>query len=287
MKLVLVTGLSGSGKTQVLRALEDIGFYCVDNLPPQMLSSFVDICEKQGGISEACVVIDTRGGVFLHGIAEALDELTDRGVDLDIVYLDASDMVLLQRFKETRRVHPLEKVMSIDSAITTEREVLAPLRERANIIIDTTSMRTKELWATILSRYREESAQGPVGLSVISFGYKNGLPPEADLIFDARFLPNPFYIPHLKALSGLDDAVYEYVCSFPETMAFLDKLSELCELMIPMYVREGNKYPTIAIGCTGGRHRSVSIARALAGKLTQDGYSVDVRHKDIEKDLQR
>lgn len=287
MKLVLVTGLSGAGKTQALRVLEDIGFYCVDNLPPIMLQSLVGLCTKQNAITETAVVVDARGGIFFKGITEMMDAFDRDGVEYEILFLEASDDTLMRRYKETRRAHPLERSMTIDMAIKNERELLAPMRERAARIIDTSNMKTRELRETIMSMYRPEKQESTVPLSVMSFGYKNGVPPEADWVFDARFIPNPFYIPEMRALSGMDAAVYDYVMSFPETQQFLDKVIDIVSFLLPFCIREGNKYPCIAIGCTGGRHRSVAVARAVAEALTERGYNVDVQHKDLIRDTSR
>ncbi|MBQ2817612.1 MAG: RNase adapter RapZ [Clostridia bacterium] len=284
MRMVLVTGLSGAGKTQIIRVLEDIGFYCVDNLPPVMIPQFIKTCENSGEINETAVVVDTRGSIFLDGINEALDAVESAGVQTEILFLEATDSVIINRYKETRRTHPMEeKQMSLEECIAYERNVLQPIRDRASLIIDTSNMQTKELWRTVLSIYRpDESASAPT-LSIMSFGFKKGVPQEADLVFDARFLPNPYYIPELKNQTGLDAAVYSYVMSFPEAEQFLDKLKELLLFVLPFYIREGNKYPCIAIGCTGGQHRSVSIARALGYMLGQSGYMVDVRHRELKR----
>lgn len=281
MKLILVTGLSGAGKTQALRVLEDIGVYCVDNLPPIMIPQFIKTCAQNHQITMAAIGVDTRGGTFFTGIDGALLWLDQNDTDVDILYLDASDSVLINRFKETRRTHPLEKTMPIDQAIAKERQVLAPLHARATRVIDTSAMLTRELRQLILSMYRSGENRRGVVLNVLSFGYKNGLPPEADVVFDVRFLPNPYYVPELKELTGRDAPVYDYVMSFAETQRFMSKLEELMTFLLPFYLREGSKYPTVAFGCTGGQHRSVSVARAFAQILAQKNINTEVRHRDL------
>lgn len=283
MKLILVTGLSGAGKTQALRVLEDIGVYCVDNLPPIMIPQFIHTCAQSGQISVAAIGVDTRGGTFFAGIDGALKWLDENNSDTDILYLDATDSVLINRFKETRRTHPLEKTMPIDEAIIKERQVLAPLRARATQVIDTSAMLTRELRELLLSTYRSGQERQGVVLNVMSFGYKKGVPLEADLVFDVRFLPNPYYVAALKPLTGRDVPVFEYVMSFEQTAQFMKKLEDMMTFLLPFYLNEGSKYPTIAFGCTGGRHRSVSVARAFAQMMAQKGIMTEVRHRDVER----
>ena len=284
LKLVLLTGLSGAGKTQALKMLEDIGFFCVDNLPPVMISSFLDLCAEKPEIREVAIVVDIRGGMFIEGFNEALESIKRRSIDLDILYLEASLSVILKRYKETRRVHPFERDGDTASCIALEASVLRPLRDHATITIDTSYMPLKELWQNIVSIYRPTQVSRDITANIVSFGYKNGIPPEADLVFDVRFIPNPYYIPEMKNLSGLDKTVYDYVGSFDETQGFVERLMDLFSYIFPFYMREGNRYPTIGIGCTGGRHRSVAISRMLEERLSALGYRTIVRHKDIHVD---
>ena len=285
LKLVLLTGLSGAGKTQALKMLEDIGFFCVDNLPPVMIPSFLELCTDKPEIKEVAIVVDIRGGMFIDGITEAIDSIEQRAIDMDILYLEASMSVILKRYKETRRVHPFERDGDTAACIDLEGKVLRPLRERATITIDTSYMPVKELWQNIVSIYRPLQVSRDITANIVSFGYKNGIPPEADLVFDVRFIPNPYYIPEMKNLSGLDKAVYDYVGAFDETQGFVARLMDLFTYIFPFYMREGNRYPTIGIGCTGGRHRSVAISRMLEERLAALGYRTVVRHKDIHVDM--
>jgi UPF0042 nucleotide-binding protein len=284
MKLVLLTGLSGAGKTQALKMLEDIGFFCVDNLPPIMIPSFLELCTDKPDIKEVAIVVDIRGGIFMEGIIEALASLERSDIDIDILYMEAAESVIVKRYKETRRSHPFEKDGDIIGSIALEQKALRPLRERATRTIDSSYMPVRELRQLLISLYRPEGTSRDINVNIISFGYKNGIPPEADLVFDARFLPNPYYIPEMKYKSGLDKVVYEYIESFDEARVFVDKLIDFFAYIFPFYMREGNSYPIIGIGCTGGRHRSVAISQMLEERLIAMGHKTAVKHRDIHVD---
>lgn len=288
MRFVIITGLSGAGKTQAVRYMEDIGFFCVDNLPPKLIPKFAELCYQTGGnISKIAIVVDIRGGKFFNDLFECLDSLKEYGYLYEILFLDASDDVLIKRFKESRRSHPLEKDGRLIKGIQMERELLMKLRESANHIIDTSNMLSRELKEELVDLFVEQEQIQGITISVISFGFKRGIPLDADLVFDVRFLPNPFYIDRLKHHTGKDGDVREYIFAFPETGKFLEKLIDMVEYLLPYYVREGKNQLVIAIGCTGGMHRSVSIADAFFKTLKDSGHRVIIDHRDIELDKTR
>ncbi len=283
-RLVIVTGLSGSGKSHVIRYLEDLGFYCIDNLPVPLLEKFIDLCnQSRSHIAKAVLGIDSREGAFLAPFLTLYDRLKAEGYPVELLFVEARDEVLLRRFSETRRPHPLvppDKDGSLLDGIQREREALAPLRLRANRIVDTSDIHVHQLKETIGRDYDEIKGQR-LDVSIVSFGYKFGIPADLDLLFDVRFLNNPHFDPTLKRLTGEDPRVLEYVLASSASGAFLDRLYSLIDFLIPLYEKEGKSYLTIGIGCTGGRHRSVVITRALADHILNRGLRVRCRHRDM------
>jgi len=280
---VVVTGLSGSGKSTALRVLEDLGFYCVDNLPVALLARFVELWESsREEVHRVALGIDARERLFLGGFSDAFDEVRRAGVRLEVMYLEASDDVLVRRFSETRRPHPAAVGGTVEDGIRREREALRELRELADRIVDTSALTVHELRATL--RDTLSRADTPtLTVSLVSFGYKYGLPTDADLAFDCRFLPNPFFVDDLRAKTGLDQPVADFVMGRDDTREFLRHLYELLDFTLPRYQHEGKSYLTIAVGCTGGRHRSVTLVEALRRHLESAGIRVLVRHRDIER----
>ena len=289
MRFLLLTGLSGAGKTSAIRYLEDLGAFCVDNLPPMMIVRFMEACEKSSlRVPLVAFAVDVRSGAFFdaNAICKTILETQSLGYRLETLFLEASDDVLVSRYKETRREHPLANgTVSLTEAIADERNMLQPLRETANYLIDTTGLRTKALQKQLQQIVQAgESApeQAPLRIEVMSFGFKRGLPRQADLVFDVRFLPNPFYIPELCRHSGLDADVRDFVMKHPATEAFMGHITELLDFLLPHYVEEGKHRLAIAIGCTGGAHRSVAITEAIAAFLRERGYQVDANHRDLD-----
>ena len=281
MKLVVVTGLSGAGKSQALHTLEDIGFYCVDNLPPMLIPNMAKLClEDDPAIQRVALGIDTRSGAFFGHADEALDELTRMNVNYDVIYLTASDEELIRRYKETRRAHPMGSEKMLIQNIKKEREMLLGMERRATRVIDTTTMLTRQLREMLLRMYGEGDTDKAISVNVLSFGFKHGIPQDADLVFDVRFIPNPFYIPEMRPMNGADQPVHDYVMSFEETHQFLDKTLDLLRFLIPNYVSEGKDRLVIGIGCTGGQHRSVCLAIEIAEGLKQAGFRCSVSHRD-------
>jgi RNase adapter protein RapZ len=283
--IVILTGLSGAGKTQAIDAFEDAGYFCVDNLPPQLLSMLVDLVRLEGSkVSKVAVVSDVRGGEYFSDLEKILDELHAEGVEFSLVFLEASDEALVRRFKETRRRHPLAGKGTLLEGIDRERHTLARLRDRAHHIIDTSEISILELktWLNdeIIHRGRRQS----LVFTFVSFGYKYGVPLDADLLFDVRFLPNPFYDAELRPLTGLDRPVREYVIHSVDFEEFWAVLTPLLDYLFPRYVAEGKAHLTIGVGCTGGHHRSVAIAAALAEHYAAQGFQITVRHRDISRD---
>jgi UPF0042 nucleotide-binding protein len=278
VKLVVITGVSGAGKTTVKSALEDLGFYCVDNLPMALLPRFIELLAGREEVMRAGLVVDARSGDFLTDTSRVLSDLRAAGHAIDVLFLDAPDEVLLRRFSETRRPHPLHG-KDIRADIEAERARLTGLRAEATAVIDTAELNVHGLRAIVLGRYGR--AEGNLAVTVMSFGFKYGLPTEADIVLDVRFLPNPFFVSTLSALSGEDEPVKSYVMESEETRLFLEKAEELLTLCVAAFEREGKTYATIAIGCTGGRHRSVVIANELGNRLR--AFQVEVKHRDIAR----
>ena len=289
MRFVIVTGLSGAGKTHAIRSLEDLGYFCVDNLPPTLISKFAEACfQAEGKIDRIALVIDIRGGEFFHDLFENLSKLENAGYKYEILFLDASDEVLVKRYKESRRKHPLAPQGRVIKGIELERLKLKQVRNRANNVIDTSNLTTRELREKITQIYEQEGQmETQLIITVLSFGFKYGIPVDSDLVFDVRFLPNPFYIQDLKYFSGNDKPVSDYVLGFEETRVFIDKLSDMLEYLIPHYLKEGKRQLIVSIGCTGGRHRSVTIANSIYKKLKDAGHNVNVDHRDINEDVNK
>jgi len=285
LPFVILSGLSGAGKTQAIDAFEDAGYFCVDNLPPQLLSPLVDLFRIEGSkVRRVAVVCDVRGGEYFAEIERVLDELGAAGVEYSLVFLEASDDALVARFKETRRRHPLAgQGGTVLDGIAREREQLEALRERANHIIDTSGISIHELKLLLDEQIIHRGGRQSITFSFVSFGYKYGVPIDADLLLDVRFLPNPFYDPDLRPLTGLDSEVREYVLRSIDGSEFFDVLLPLLDYLFPRYVAEGKAHLTVGIGCTGGRHRSVTIAAWLADHYAAEGLQTTVRHRDMNR----
>ncbi|SES41776.1 RNase adapter RapZ [Salipaludibacillus aurantiacus] len=284
IELVIITGMSGAGKTVAVQSFEDMGYFCVDNLPPALIPKFIDLVEGSGGrMKKVALVIDLRGREFFDHLFESINAISSESkVTPQIVFLDAKDTVLVRRYKETRRSHPLADGGGPLEGITAEREMLDDLRGQAQMIIDTTDLKPLELRERILNRFSSEARES-FSVHVLSFGYKHGIPIDADLVFDVRFLPNPHYIDHMRPQTGLDKEVSDYVLKWKETQQFIDKLDDLLQYMLPHYKREGKSQLILAIGCTGGKHRSVTLAEYFKKRLEQLDYFTYVTHRDVEK----
>jgi len=283
-RFVIITGLSGAGKTVAKRALEDLGYFCVDNLPPALIPPFAHLCAQSGGrVSRVALVVDARGGEFFRDLAAALRSLDGMGVAHQVLFLEADDDTLLRRFKESRHRHPLADRVGVEEAIRTERRRLEDIRGLADFIIDTSRLSPAQCRQKVLGLFGAESETGRFTISVVSFGYKHGLPTDADLVFDVRFLPNPQYIEALRPHDGLRDEVAAYVLAAPLTRAFLRRLVGFLEFLVPHFAAEGKTQLVVAVGCTGGRHRSVAVAERLAAILRSRRHKVLVEHRDIDK----
>ncbi|HXN64760.1 MAG TPA: RNase adapter RapZ [Candidatus Acidoferrales bacterium] len=281
--LVILTGLSGSGKSTVLKTFEDLGFYCVDNLPVGLIRTFADL--PMGGeeeISRAALLVDAREGEQIAKLPETVRALRHNGVQAELVFIEASDEALLRRFSETRRPHPLGHDRPVRDGLTRERRLMAPIRKLADVVIDTTKFNVHELRQFITRRF-DTRDQKSMLVSVVSFGYRYGIPADADLVFDVRFLPNPQFVARLRRYSGKDRRVASYIRSFPQTGEFLQRIEGLLVYLIPHYIREGKSYLAIAFGCTGGRHRSVMLAESMRKILAKHGYATKVIHRDLSK----
>ena len=290
MKFVILTGMSGAGKSTALKMMEDIGFYCVDNLPIPLLEKFVELSDLQQNaeLQKVAVGIDIRSGQALEELRSVLDRIKANGGAYDILFLDAEDSVLVKRYKETRRSHPLAGSERVDKGIAKERERLAFLKERASYIIDTSQLLTRELKAELDKIFVKNLGFKNLMITVLSFGFKYGIPEDADLVFDVRFLPNPYYIEELRPQTGNNPPVRDYVMRSELAHIFSDKLEDMMRFLIPNYISEGKSQLVIGIGCTGGKHRSVTLANELYNRLNKNGeYGVRIEHRDIEKDAKR
>ncbi len=283
-EVVIVTGVSGAGKSQAIKCLEDIGFFCIDNLPTTLIPTFVRLCtQSEHAIERVGLVIDVRGGEFLAPLFDILTMLRTEGHTVKIVFLDAYDEILVRRFSESRRPHPLAAGKSALEGITAERQMLARLRDDADLIIDTSALTIHDLKRFLSQAFVRERPMAKIGLSLVSFGYKHGLPFDADIVFDTRFLPSPHFIDDLRPLTGLDSQIGEFLMRTSVTKPYLERLVDLLDFVVPLCEEEGRAYLTIALGCTGGHHRSVFFVEQLAGHFRETGYQINVRHRDIEK----
>ena len=281
-ELVIITGLSGSGKGSVLKALEDLGFYAVDNLPVQLIPKFAELTRDNPSIQSAALVVDVREGGGLKEFPKVYASIR-QSVNARLVFLEADDGAIVRRFSETRRPHPLGTGKSVTRSIGAERSQLAPIRAMADLIINTSKFTVHELREFVGERFRGRRDESGIMIYVASFGFKNGVPPDSDLVFDVRFLPNPNYIPRFKNLTGKDSGVARYIRSFPQTVEFMERISGLLIYLLPHYIREGKSYLTISFGCTGGQHRSVMIAEEIRKSLSDAGFQAKVYHRDIVK----
>jgi UPF0042 nucleotide-binding protein len=283
MRFVIVTGMSGAGKSSVLKMLEDTGYFCVDNLPIQLLKKFIRLIE-QGNQSNVALGIDIRSGQALREMESVLQDIHRSGFAYEILFLDCSPEVLVKRYKETRRIHPLSEVGRVEKGIALEQERLGFLRKKADVIIDTSHLLIRELKAQITKIYVDNEEFNNFFITILSFGFKYGVPVDSDLVFDVRFLPNPYYLPELKHLTGNDVTVQDYVMQGKTATEFLDKLEDMILFLIPNYIEEGKNQLVISIGCTGGKHRSVTLVNELYERLGQTEYGIKVEHRDILKD---
>lgn len=289
MRFVIVTGMSGGGKATAIHMLEDAGFYCVDNLPVSLIEKFAElITMPENEISKVVLGIDARAGQAFEEVAGMIDSLKERGIPVEVLFMDCSDQVLIKRYKETRRVHPMnvnDTGKRIEDGIAKEREVLAEVKKRADYVIDSSQLLTRELKEELDRIFVKNEGYNSLMVTILSFGFKYGIPSDADLVFDVRFLPNPYYIDELKHQTGNDKGVQDYVKSFPACGQFLDKLTDMLQFLIPGYVQEGKYQLVVGIGCTGGQHRSVTIANELYTRLKEAGgnYGIKISHRDVKE----
>ena len=283
MRFVVVTGMSGGGKSTALRMLEDVGFYCVDNLPVPLIEKFVELIATPGGeVTKVALGLDVRADQAFEDVQKILEKLKANGYSFEILFMEANDKTLLKRYKETRRVHPLSPDGRIEDGIKKERKILSDIREKSDYVIDTSNLLTRELKEELERIFVQNEEYNSRRVTILSFGFKHGIPADADLVFDVRFLPNPFYIDELKYKTGNDKEVQDYVMSFPEAHSFIDKLVDMIEFLIPNYVKEGKYQLIIGIGCTGGKHRSVTLANELYKRMKNQGdYGLKIDHRDV------
>lgn len=285
MQFIIVSGLSGAGKSKAATNLEDLGFYCVDNMPAEMIPQFAQLClATKGRYEKVALVTDVRGSLSFDVLFQSLDTLDQMGLRYSILFVEATTEVLVKRFKETRRLHPLMRDGTpMLEALERERTLLEPIRNRANVILDTSKLSTGMLRGMLIDMVAGGLRERAMTVNVLSFGFKHGIPLEADLVFDVRFLPNPYYIPELRNKTGLDEDVHQFVFQYQATKDFMDKLEDLINFTLPQYVEEGKTELVIAVGCTGGRHRSVAVASELAAFITKRGYMVVLDHRDMNR----
>ncbi|MGO1468874.1 MAG: RNase adapter RapZ [Tissierella sp.] len=284
MDFLIITGMSGAGKSQTMKIMEDMGYYCMDNLPPNLLVQVAELFkESKRGINKVAVVVDIRGGEFFHSLSKSLEGLSNMGINYKILFLDASKNTIIRRYKELRRSHPLRPEGSIIKGIEEERKLLKTLKERAFYIIDTSNLNIATLKEEIYKLLLKDGEKRKLTVTVTSFGFKNGMLMDGDLVFDVRFLPNPYYIPELKEYSGREEKVKEYVFKWPQTNIFISKLTEMLEFLIPHYIQEGKTQLVVGIGCTGGFHRSVAMTNRLAEILKNNGHRAIANHRDLKR----
>lgn len=285
MQYTIVTGMSGSGKTKVIRFLEDMGYFCIDNMPPVLIPKFAEMLSAvNGNFTNVALVIDIRVGNMINELLVQINDLKDKGYDCELLYLDADDETLVKRYKETRRQHPLDNSAGLLASIQQERKMLSALYNSADHVIDTSNLSTQDLLQKLKSIYASSDSRQHLEINIMAFGFKYGMPLDADLVFDVRCFPNPFYIDELKHRTGNDREVQDYVMSFPTSMKFMEKLEDMMSFMIPLYIEEGKISLSIAIGCTGGKHRSVTMTNKLADYLKSKNYAVNVTYRDIGKE---
>jgi UPF0042 nucleotide-binding protein len=286
MRFVIVTGMSGGGKATAIHMLEDAGFYCVDNLPVSLIEKFTELISMPDSeITKVVLGVDARAGQSFEGVAGIIDSLKERGTPVEVLFMDCNDQTLIKRYKETRRIHPMNAVGDrLEDGIAKEREVLSEIKKKADYVIDTSSLLTRELKEELDRIFVKNEGYNSLMINVLSFGFKHGIPSDADLVFDVRFLPNPYYIDELKHKTGNDKPVQDYVKSFPACQEFVDKLTDMLEFLIPGYVKEGKYQLVVAIGCTGGQHRSVTIANELYERLKNLGgnFGLKLTHRDVK-----
>ncbi|MEY8516656.1 RNase adapter RapZ [Lachnospiraceae bacterium 29-84] len=288
MKFVILTGMSGAGKSTALKMMEDIGYFCVDNLPIALIEKFAEMADPSSELQKVAVGVDIRSGQALDELQGVLNHLSSSGRAFEILYLDSTDEVLVKRYKETRRIHPLAGGERVDKGIQKERLRMEFLRKRANYIVDTSNMLTRELKAELEKIFVQNQDYKNLFVTIVSFGFKYGVPNDSDLVFDVRFLPNPYYVEGLRAKTGNDKEVQEYVMQYKEAGQFLDKLEDMVKFLIPNYITEGKTQLVISVGCTGGKHRSVTLANALYHRLCHEkAYGIKIEHRDIQKDALR
>lgn len=284
MEFVILTGMSGAGKSQAIKVLEDINYYCMDNMPPALLPNFAELCKGSSkDVNKVAVVADIRGGIFFKDLFNSLEILKNKGIKYSVLFLDASDDELVKRYKELRRPHPLSATGTIIDGIKEERILLNEVKQKSDYIINTSNMKLGRLKEEILSIFLNGKISHNLNITVMSFGYKYGIPQDSDLVFDVRFLPNPYYIEELKHYTGNDANVQEYVMGFDTSNIFVEKLVDMLKFLMPLYIKEGKSNIVISIGCTGGKHRSVTISNKLADILSEENYRVLLNHRDVEK----
>ncbi len=282
MQFVIITGMSGAGKSSVVHILEDIGFYCIDNLPPKLISNFKLLCQNSNvSMDKVAFVVDARSGEPIKELSGEIKEMKAQGQQVEVLFLEASDEEIIKRYKETRRKHPNSSEGLLAEGIAKERELLADIRSDADYIIDTSSLLTRELREQVVALFEKKHKFENINVNIVSFGFKRGVPLDSDLVFDVRFLPNPFYIPELKNLTGLDTRVSEYVLESEMTQTFLSKLCDMIKYLLPLYIEEGKNRLVVSIGCTGGKHRSVTVAEELCSFLRKNNYFAVAKHRDI------
>ncbi|MDD4200120.1 MAG: RNase adapter RapZ [Eubacteriales bacterium] len=281
MKVIIVTGLSGAGKTRAIDVLEDIGYYCVDNMPPVLVKNFIELSRRGKGIKKAAFVIDARGGEMLEDLNDCLEEMSKEGVDYRILFLEATDRALARRYNETRRDHPLSPGESVTKGIKREKKKLEFLRQKADVVIDTTSLNNAQLAREIEKIVNEGKGSRRLVVNIMSFGYKNGMPITADMVFDARFIPNPYYVKSLKNLTGNNRKVQNYVMKHEIAQQFMENVVNTIEKLIPYYKKEGKYSLSVCFGCTGGQHRSVTLANVLNQQLSAKGLRTTIEHRDL------